>query len=157
MLPFGIYSIRLFSSMTFSFWISCCTAASTVFFQEHAQHDHTYQKHLIIYLFRHLNHCSHCRLDKLNATQEEWKLRATGTTIGCHTIGFLRLDTTLSCDNKSIVYAPISRLRRSFAGIRKMPTSKAIKKRLASKLAVSFFIALIGALFIAFAYITRWL
>ena len=43
--------------------------------------------------------------------------------------GFLRLDTTLSCDNKSIVYAPISRLRRSFAGIRKMPTSKAIKKR----------------------------
>ena len=69
--------------------------------------------------------------------------------------GFLRLDTTLSCDNKSIVYAPISRLRRSFAGIRKMPTSKAIKKRLASKLAVSFFIALIGALFIAFAYITR--
>ena len=69
--------------------------------------------------------------------------------------GFLRLDTTLSCDNKSIVYAPISRLRRSFAGIRKMPTSKAIKKRLASKLAVSFFIALIGAIFIAFAYITR--
>ena len=55
------------------------------------------------------------------------------------TAPFLRLDTTLSCDNKSIVYAPISRLRRSFAGIRKMPTSKAIKKRLASKLAVSFF------------------
>ena len=25
-------------------------------------------------------------LDKLNATQEEWKLRAMGTTIGCHTI-----------------------------------------------------------------------
>ena len=24
-------------------------------------------------------------LDKLNATQEEWKLRAMGTTIGCHT------------------------------------------------------------------------
>ena len=48
--------------------------------------DHTYQKHLVIYLFRHLNHCSHCRLDKLNATQEEWKIRATGTTIGCHTI-----------------------------------------------------------------------
>jgi len=69
--------------------------------------------------------------------------------------GFLRLDTTLSCDNKSIVYAPISRLRRSFAGIRKMPTSKAIKKETTSKLAVSFFIALIGALFIAFAYITR--
>ena len=41
-------------------------------------------------------------LDKLNATQEEWKLRAMGTTIGYHTIGFLRLDTTLSCDNKSI-------------------------------------------------------
>ena len=25
-------------------------------------------------------------LDKLNSTQEEWKLRAMGTTIGCHTI-----------------------------------------------------------------------
>ena len=25
-------------------------------------------------------------LDKLNATQDEWKLRAMGTTIGCHTI-----------------------------------------------------------------------
>jgi len=25
-------------------------------------------------------------LGKLNATQEEWKLRAMGTTIGCHTI-----------------------------------------------------------------------
>ena len=25
-------------------------------------------------------------LDKLNATHEEWKLRAMGTTIGCHTI-----------------------------------------------------------------------
>ena len=44
------------------------------------------------------------------------------------TATILRLDTTLSYDNKSIVYAPISRLRRSFAGIHKMPTSKAIKK-----------------------------
>ena len=26
------------------------------------------------------------KLGKLNATQEEWKLRAMGTTIGCHTI-----------------------------------------------------------------------
>ena len=25
-------------------------------------------------------------LEQLNATQEEWKLRAMGTTIGCHTI-----------------------------------------------------------------------
>ena len=25
-------------------------------------------------------------MDKLNATQEKWKLRAMGTTIGCHTI-----------------------------------------------------------------------
>ena len=25
-------------------------------------------------------------LDKLEATQEEWKLRAMGTTIGCHTV-----------------------------------------------------------------------
>lgn len=25
-------------------------------------------------------------LDNLNATQEEWKLRAMGTTIGCHTV-----------------------------------------------------------------------
>ena len=30
MLPFGICSIRRFSSRTFSFWISCCTAVSTV-------------------------------------------------------------------------------------------------------------------------------
>ena len=26
------------------------------------------------------------KLNKLNATQDEWKLRAMGTTIGCHTI-----------------------------------------------------------------------
>ena len=26
------------------------------------------------------------QLEKLNATQEEWKLRAMGTTIGCHTV-----------------------------------------------------------------------
>ena len=25
-------------------------------------------------------------LNKLEATQEEWKLRAMGTTIGCHTV-----------------------------------------------------------------------
>ena len=25
-------------------------------------------------------------IEKLNATQEEWKLRAMGTTIGCHTV-----------------------------------------------------------------------
>ena len=25
-------------------------------------------------------------LDKLEVTQEEWKLRAMGTTIGCHTV-----------------------------------------------------------------------
>ena len=25
-------------------------------------------------------------MDKLNATKEEWKLRAMGTTIGCHTV-----------------------------------------------------------------------
>lgn len=25
-------------------------------------------------------------LEKLNATQKEWKLRAMGTTIGCHTV-----------------------------------------------------------------------
>ena len=62
-----------------------------------------------------------------------------GTTIGYHTIGFLRLDTTLSCDNKSIVYAPISRLRRSFAGIRKMPTSKAIKKETCKQACSLFF------------------
>ena len=53
--------------------------------------------------------------------------------------GFLHLDTTLSCDNKSIVYAPISRLRRSFAGIRKMPTSKAIKKETCKQACSLFF------------------
>ena len=58
-------------------------------------------------------------LDRLDAAQEEWKLRAMGTTIYSflpfyifpgnrktpETLrfrGILRLDTTLSCDNKSI-------------------------------------------------------
>lgn len=39
-------------------------------------------------------------LDKLNATQEEWKLHAMGTTIGCHTVikkGFNDL-SILTCD-----------------------------------------------------------
>ena len=53
--------------------------------------------------------------------------------------GILRLDTTLSYDNKSIVYAPISRLRRSFAGIRKMPISKAIKKETCKQACSLFF------------------
>ena len=68
--------------------------------------------------------------------------------------GFLRLDTTLSYDNKSIVYAPISRLRRSFAGIRKMPTSKAIKKE-TCKQACSLFLgiqSLRGATFVRVLY-----
>ena len=36
----------------------------------------------------HFHHDKHYQtyVDKLNATQEEWKLRAMGTTIGCHTI-----------------------------------------------------------------------
>ena len=55
------------------------------------------------------------------------------------TATILRLDTTLSYDNKSIVYAPISRLRRSFAGIRKMPTSKAIKKETCKQACSLFF------------------
>ena len=59
--------------------------------------------------------------------------------INLRTILFLRLDTTLSCDNKSIIYAPISRLRRSFAGIRKMPTSKAIKKETCKQACSLFF------------------
>ena len=59
--------------------------------------------------------------------------------INLRIILFLRLDTTLSCDNKSIVYAPISRLRRSFAGIRKMPTSKAIKKETCKQACSLFF------------------
>ena len=45
----------------------------------------------------------------------------------------------LSCANKSLVYAPISRLRRSFAGIRKMPTSKAIKKETCKQACSLFF------------------
>ena len=53
--------------------------------------------------------------------------------------GILRLDTMLSYDNKSIVYAPISRLRRSFVGIRKMPTSKAIKKETCKQACSLFF------------------
>ena len=57
------------------------------------------------------------------------------------TATILRLDTTLSCDNKSIVYAPISRLRRSFVGIRKMPTSKAIKKETCKQACSLFFLS----------------
>jgi len=49
------------------------------------------------------------------------------------------LDTMLSCANKSLVYAPISRLRRSFAGIRKMPTSRAIKKETCKQACSLFF------------------
>ena len=45
----------------------------------------------------------------------------------------------LSCANKSLVYAPISRLRRSFAGIRKMPTSRAIKKETCKQACSLFF------------------
>ena len=45
----------------------------------------------------------------------------------------------LSYDNKSLVYAPISRLRRSFAGIRKMPTSKAKKRDLQASLQSLFY------------------
>ena len=38
-------------------------------------------------------------LDKLNATQEERKLRAIGTTIGCHTIVNKNEGTTLKTQN----------------------------------------------------------
>ena len=54
-------------------------------------------------------------------------------------LGYLTFWHKLSYDNKSLVYAPISRLRRSFAGIRKMPTSKAIKKETCKRACSLFF------------------
>ena len=42
-------------------------------------------RYLLIYSIKDENKRQE-ELDKLNATQEEWKLRAMGTTIGCHTI-----------------------------------------------------------------------
>ena len=54
-------------------------------------------------------------------------------------LGYLTFWHKLSYDNKSLVYAPISRLRRSFAGIRKMPTSKAIKKETCKRACRLFF------------------
>jgi len=72
-------------------------------------------------------------------TQQVQKGRCKKTQSSFFTSPILRLDTTLSYDNKSIVYAPISRLRRSFAGIRKMPTSKAIKKETCKQACSLFF------------------
>ena len=54
-------------------------------------------------------------------------------------LGYLTFWHKLSYDNKSLVYAPISRLRRSFAGIRKMPISKAIKKETCKQACSLFF------------------
>ena len=54
-------------------------------------------------------------------------------------LGYLTFGHKLSYDNKSLVYAPISRLRRSFAGIRKMSTSKAIKKETCKQACSLFF------------------
>ena len=56
-------------------------------------------------------------LDKLNATQEEWKLRAMGTTIGCHRW------IPLYCSARSAA-TPQPALQRSgrfFSGYRNLP------------------------------------
>ena len=56
------------------------------FFRKWCQFKNVYEKEKAEILAIEDEDKRHAELDKLNATQEEWKLRAMGTTIGCHTI-----------------------------------------------------------------------
>ena len=56
------------------------------FFKKWCQFKNIYEKEKAEILAIEDEDKRHAELDKLNATQEEWKLRAMGTTIGCHTI-----------------------------------------------------------------------
>lgn len=56
------------------------------FFRKWCQFKNVYEKEKTEILAIEDEDKRQTELDKLNATQEEWKLRAMGTTIGCHTI-----------------------------------------------------------------------
>ena len=56
------------------------------FFKKWCQFKNVYEKEKAEILAIEDEDKRQTELDKLNATQEEWKLRAMGTTIGCHTI-----------------------------------------------------------------------
>ena len=56
------------------------------FFKKWCQFKNVYEKEKAEILAIADENKRQVELDKLNATQEEWKLRAMGTTIGCHTI-----------------------------------------------------------------------
>ena len=56
------------------------------FFSKWCQIKHVYEKEKAEILAIEDEDKRQEELDKLNATQDEWKLRAMGTTIGCHTI-----------------------------------------------------------------------
>ena len=56
------------------------------FFRKWCQFKNVYEKEKAEILAIEDEDKRHAELDKLNATQDEWKLRAMGTTIGCHTI-----------------------------------------------------------------------
>ena len=56
------------------------------FFRKWCQFKNVYEKEKAEILAIEDKYKRQEELDKLNATQEEWKLRAMGTTIGCHTI-----------------------------------------------------------------------
>ena len=56
------------------------------FFKKWCQFKNVYEKEKAEILAIEDEDMRQKELDKLNATQEEWKLRAMGTTIGCHTV-----------------------------------------------------------------------
>ena len=56
------------------------------FFKKWCQFKNVYEKEKAEILAIETEDKRQEELDKLNATQEEWKLRAMGTTIGCHTV-----------------------------------------------------------------------
>ena len=56
------------------------------FFRKWCQFKNVYEKEKAEILAIENEDKRQIELDKLNATQDEWKLRAMGTTIGCHTI-----------------------------------------------------------------------
>ena len=56
------------------------------FFRKLCQFKNVYEKEITEILAIENEDKRQEELNKLNATQEEWKLRAMGTTIGCHTI-----------------------------------------------------------------------
>lgn len=56
------------------------------FFKKWCQFKNVYEKEKAEILSIEDEYKRQNELEQLNATQEEWKLRAMGTTIGCHTI-----------------------------------------------------------------------